>query len=1109
MKVILACILSMTFILTGFHSKAQLDVEKLIQFDELKGTPIRDILPDREGNIWIATQSGLVKFDGYKFTRFHPDPTDTTTMGELLTYVLYEDRDGNIWIGSQDAVYRYNPEYSSFKRFTYRELLGMRDGYMANILTIADNNRGRIYFGAYTQILDEQDDYRSKGLFYYDEAKEAMLPFELPAGIDLYTAYLMSTGPDNNIWIFGNSGFYKLDTLNQLVNIPCPDDEICLEDGEYITGMDIDSSGYVWFVSSLSKIRKYDPKKDQVELVDLDIPLTGNIFNIYSDMLIDDQQDIWFATQQGLIHFDRKKSITEVLDPGSKDRLYRDMTTALAADGFGNLWIGTESVGLLKYNSRNLLGSFVWDDNDPTTITSGWVFRMFENKQGEVWVGTRGAGENAGISRIDFTNNKAYPYLFDEIAPGTRVFDLYMGITPGKMLLWTNHGVKNLDYRNMTLQDTVVELLNDTTAVNNVIRDSRGNIWYCSYTGLFKQSAKTGDIHHFNLMNLSSAGANSNSVTNLYESPIHGLWILTDDGLFLYDYDSRDISRHGYDTETGAVFPVQDFNSVYESPDGICWVGTWQGGLCRYNVKTGEIKTYTSNDGLPSMSIQGILGDEKNDALWLSTFAGISRFNLDDEQFNNFSLKDGIQGLLYADGQYLKTSSGYCLFGGNNGVTFFKPDDIAENAMPPITYITRFHVGEQSVSIGQGYKDISPFKLSHDQNNISIDYTGIQYDDPLKNKFAYLLENFDKTWREVDNQQSAYYYNLPPGKYIFKVKAANSHGVWNKEPVSLSFMIRPPWWKTWWAYAIYAIIFITFIIVFDRTRRKRLLEKERQLAKEKELAQAKEIEKAYTELKATQKQLIHSEKMASLGELTAGIAHEIQNPLNFVNNFSEVNLELANELKDGLKKGDIDEADAIASDIIQNEQKINQHGKRADAIVKSMLQHSRTSSGQKEPTDINALADEYLRLSFHGLRAKDKSFNADFKLETDPELPKVNVVSQDIGRVLLNLINNAFYAVAEKAKQIENSFTPLVVISTLKENDKVKITISDNGNGIPDAIKDKIFQPFFTTKPTGQGTGLGLSMSYDIITKGHGGNLKMKSDKEKGTEFIIELPIQN
>ncbi len=272
----------------------------------------------------------------------------------------------------------------------------------------------------------------------------------------------------------------------------------------------------------------------------------------------------------------------------------------------------------------------------------------------------------------------------------------------------------------------------------------------------------------------------------------------------------------------------------------------------------------------------------------------------------------------------------------------------------------------------------------------------------------------------------------------------------------------------------------------------------------------KVLETTLTNLKSTQSQLIQSEKMASLGELTAGIAHEIQNPLNFVNNFSEVNTELIDELNVEVDKGNIDEVKAIAKDIKENEQKINHHGKRADAIVKGMLQHSRSSNGLKEPTDINALCDEYLRLSYHGLRAKDKSFNATMKTDFDETIGNINIVPQDIGRVILNLINNAFYVVDEKKKASTSSagqfaYEPTVSVSTKKINGKVEIKVTDNGNGIPQKVLDKIFQPFFTTKPTGQGTGLGLSLSYDIV-KAHGGELKVETKEGEGSKFIIVLP---
>ena len=280
------------------------------------------------------------------------------------------------------------------------------------------------------------------------------------------------------------------------------------------------------------------------------------------------------------------------------------------------------------------------------------------------------------------------------------------------------------------------------------------------------------------------------------------------------------------------------------------------------------------------------------------------------------------------------------------------------------------------------------------------------------------------------------------------------------------------------------------------------------------------LQKSLEELKAAQAQLVQSEKMASLGELTAGIAHEIQNPLNFVNNFSEVSTELIEEMTEEFKNGDLEEGFAIAEDLKQNLVKITHHGKRAGDIVKGMLQHSRSSSGTKEPTDINALADEYLRLAYHGLRAKDKTFNTEMITHFDPNLPKIEVIPQDIGRVFLNLITNAFYAVNEKAnllnleKQSSNAnltdlaYGPKVTVTTqLSANSQLLIAIKDNGSGIPEHIKDKIFQPFFTTKPTGQGTGLGLSLAYDIV-KAHGGEMKVESVEGEGSDFIIQLPIE-
>lgn len=324
-------------------------------------------------------------------------------------------------------------------------------------------------------------------------------------------------------------------------------------------------------------------------------------------------------------------------------------------------------------------------------------------------------------------------------------------------------------------------------------------------------------------------------------------------------------------------------------------------------------------------------------------------------------------------------------------------------------------------------------------------------------------------------------------------------------------------WKSYFDFAIFAAFAWIYTRWLNSKKQREELDKATQRNNEldrlvtertAELTRQKnELQETLKLLQATQAQLIQQEKLASLGELTAGIAHEIQNPLNFVNNFSEVSMELVDEMEAELNKGDTVEAIAIATDIKQNLEKIIHHGKRADGIVKGMLQHSRAGGDVKAPADINKLADEYLRLAYHGLRAKDKLFNAEFITRFDEGLPQINMVSQDIGRVLLNLFNNAFYAVSQKKKVQGSDYRPEVSVTTSVENGYVVVAVRDNGTGIPDEIREKIMQPFFTTKPTGEGTGLGLSLSYDIVVKAHGGKIDITSEEGTYTQFEIRLPI--
>ena len=627
--------------------------------------------------------------------------------------------------------------------------------------------------------------------------------------------------------------------------------------------------------------------------------------------------------------------------------------------------------------------------------------------------------------------------------------------------------------------------------------------------------------------------------------------------------------------------------SILEDKSGNLWFGTHGGGVSRLSTDGKSFTHYTEKEGLSNNYVWSILED-KSGNLWFGIRFGLSilskrklaeftkkvesdQLKASDVFFKNYAYEDGFLGIGCNLNARYEAKDGTIWIGANDRLTAYHPptgEEIASVA-PNIqltgialfneniawTSLTssalqsasakeqgsrnNFFVKDTTITLGNGVKvgnlkfdGLSPWynlpenlSLAYNNNYLTFNFIGITMAQPKKVKYQYKLEGIDENWSALTSRNEAPYGNLPPGNYTFMVKAMNSEGVWSDE-FTYTFSIRTPWWNTWWAYLCYVIVLGLLAKQIHIYQKAKTIRIEREKSREKESAQAKEIEKAYTELKSTQAQLIQSEKMASLGELTAGIAHEIQNPLNFVNNFSEVSKELLDEMKTELDNGNAEDAKEIANDVIQNLEKINHHGQRASSIVKGMLEHSRTSTGKKEVTYINALCDEYLRLAYHGLRAKDKSFNAEIVTKFDPNLPTIAVVTQDIGRAVLNIITNAFYAVNEKNligfENLSglNTYQPTITVSTKwvnspsepatlqrgvrNEHGQIQITISDNGSGIPAQIEDKIFQPFFTTKPTGQGTGLGLSLSYDIV-KAHGGELRVESNENEGTTFVIKL----
>jgi len=582
-----------------------------------------------------------------------------------------------------------------------------------------------------------------------------------------------------NIWLLSYSGMFKIDENRKLIPVTKLVETMRKND-EYPSDLKFKKDGHAWIITTKSSL--------------YDLNLTDSSYSVYTPdelaesqnapnkFALDSNENIWLTTSRGLSRFLEKEKKFEYLSSGSNQRLDQSPILDLKFDTFGSLWIGTDMEGLFKYENRAVFTSYSFNKENPEgSIIQGWVNNVIEAQDKKIWVTCSGSGQGVGISAIDLQTKTVVSIPFQSILPGCYNISGIMETSPGELLLSTNLGLYKFFVKTRTVKKTAFTWAKEDPWVNQFYHDTRGNQWLCTYNGLYRKQKGSEEYKIYNLSNIKGGDEASNYITRVYESDKHGLWLITNYGLFLYDYESDKIERFGYDKEAGDIFASQDINSFYEQADGTAWVGTWQGGLSRFVLETKKITTYTRNNGLPSMSIQSILGDEKNHVLWLSTFDGLCKFDILTGQCINYSIADGIQGQLFADGANLKTSDGYFIFGGSNGLTLFNPEEINQKSFPPNVFLTDFKIYNKSVVPGENsilnkpIYDTKEIILEHDQNNISIEFQTIHFSNPAKNKYAYKLENYDNEWREGSTKQDAFYPQLQPGKYVFRVKAANMY----------------------------------------------------------------------------------------------------------------------------------------------------------------------------------------------------------------------------------------------------------------------------------------------------------------------------------------------
>lgn len=1123
------------------------------------GNSVQGIVQDSVGFLWFASQSGLHRFDGQNMITFLSDPGNPNTLNNDYIEDIYLDSKGIIWLShwSAGGISSYDPDQGTFRRYIHdpddpESIIPGETG------PIVEDNEGYLWIGGRNGISRLDRESGKFRRYKHDPGDPSSLSDNEVRGLYVDTSgeLWVATGMP---WVLdGKGGLNRYDPDKDSFErfLHDPEDPSSLSNNK-VRALFEDSKGNFWVGTAgdgLHQFNKeqgtftrfpYDPKnpgklsKPFLESTDaLTMAAEADIsdgipWSHITSIFEDSQQRIWIsAVYAGIDVYDPKLGTTQHFEsqPG-KNKLKSNFIWQTYQSDDGTIWIATGGEGRQVYRVKEegLKIPFYSSSllNDSTSVKRGIV----KDNQDNVWIAQSPFTpfdpiKRSALWKVDTRQDTVIQVnaIPSDISPYLPVFLASVSLdSSGNIWLGTNEGY----YRGNEENDFNKIQADLEIGWGPVLQSSTGDIWIPhAEIGVFRFDSDLQDYEFFTHDPTDPNSISGSHVWGMFEDEQGKIWIgggspnnHADFPLFLDRYNPESKTFEHYLDKFTSLGMV---SQIVEDALGNIWFDDWYYSLYKLNPTTRELKKFTPGNSLFTGNRVQSLIQYPNGNIWISTDYELLEL---DPATESFSIYNEIHGVRKSRGNTmagLVTDDGDLLFVREGGFNIFNPNSLlreVKNKLPDLR-ITGFRLSDQNIVSGVSGNSEGVLKkpiwktdlieLDNDENTFSFSVACFDFYEPEGNQLQYMLEGHDRRWRQdLRNGETPSYYDVPPGEYTFRLRGANSLGVWNTEGISLKVIIYPPWYLSWWAYLLYSIILVVLVLSAHNIQKNRTIRKERERIKDWELEQAKKVEQAYEELKTTQTQLIHSEKMASLGELTAGIAHEIQNPLNFVNNFSEVNKELVEELKEELEKENLEEAKAIAMDISDNEDKVIHHGKRASGIVKGMLDHSRASSSQKVPTDINALADEYLRLAYHGLRAKDKSFNATMETDFDDSIEQVEVVSQDIGRVILNLITNAFHAASDKAKDIKETdqiFQPTVSVETRQLNDSILVSIKDNGNGVPDSLKDKIFQPFFTTKATGQGTGLGLSMSYDIVTKGHGGQLTVKSEEGEGAEFIIKLP---
>jgi len=1075
---------------------------------DYNGVPLGKInafTQDKYGYLWLSDQTNhcIIRFDGTGITRYFHDPSNTNSMGGHYPEALCPDSAGNIWIGYWGmGLDKFNPHTNTFTHYRHNkdDPKSLSSDSVSSLLI---DREGTLWVGTQNglNLLDEE-----KGIFHHFKHDPGK-----PKSISGNRIRSIVADREGEIWVGTGFIWYDFDKggLNKFNKstkdftrfVHDPADPASISDNN-VRCIFEDSFGNFWVgtggigIQTLDrktgKFTRYPFDPDKPELLSRSRP--RHQYDHVTFIMEDAAKQVWFGTYAGgVVRYDPLTKHVERINKGLTGTQNVNDTTAWAGRALedGTVWISTEL--------NNLFKTDVLPKKLPFYRMDGATFGESLLEKNKAWFCAE-----AGLMRQDVVTGRNRMFRPDPSNPkalGGAPFSIIRDHT-GAIWVSTSNGLYQMNEADDSFKP--FRLIRDSAGMEpnllSLFEDTGGRIWITSINGgLFMINRERRTVKHY-LNDPAQPSIGGNTPVKIVEYKDQEYLIANGFNSGLTKYDLKTNSWSSYMTGLSSLGMERDQKGIY-------WAGT-DNGVFRYDPVSDQFINLASEGTVNFLGVVRAMTIDRNDNIWVSSHKSIFRINTQKDaitEFGDYFLSPESGMLRYVTA---KSFGNKVYFGCDNGYYLFDSDSLDFSNFDSKLLLSRFWINNRELKpssdgpLKEPLPETASMELGHAQNNFSLSFSVINFKYPARS-VQYKLEPYDIQWRVGAPDERIAYNNLPAGNYQLKFRTSTP-GKWITREVSI--IIHPPWWQSFWAYLLYGLLAIAAIYFFVWYQRKRVREQEQLKASKRELEQAREIEKAYHQLKSAQTQLVQAEKMASLGELTAGIAHEIQNPLNFVNNFSEINSELSDEIINAATVGDLNEVKSIAADIKANQQKIAEHGRRADSIVKAMLQHSRSNTGHKEPTDINKLADEYLRLAYHGLRAKDKQFNASISSDLDPGIGMIAVNGQDIGRVLLNIYNNAFFAVNAKSKQGSPQFQPAVKVTTRKMGENVRIEVSDNGIGIPEKLREKIFQPFFTTKPTGQGTGLGLSLSYDIITA-HGGKIQVESAPGEGSTFIIELPF--